>query len=297
MSQLELLADAGPRAGPEVVTVEGEHVHACSPEGAARSMRLVELLERVVPRRLDTGAAVLPDGVKCALPVPGGTVLVHQTPPRVHRFQWIAPDSPAPFGKGARYREVRLALPYLVVLAVFDGAPGAIPSLARSSECFFSNRPLDLAGLATELRYPALLNCSRFPDEDPARPLSWICVEHLRPLAPADDVATALRQGLASLLHHLLESGFNLSSEHHELSSWYSETVAAAVDPRVATVEAWERASAEDGLFALDVPWLPAGRTLAQVVARIGAARPQGGACVRTARDLQRVLFQDLPRK
>lgn len=285
-----------PRAGaaPESIAIEGERVHAVSPEGERRSIELAELLERVAPRRLDTGDTVLPDGVKCVLPLPGGTLFVHQTPPRVHRLQWIANDSPAPFGRGASYREVSLALPYLIVLAVFDGRPGAVPQLAGSSECFFSNRPLDADGLDTELAFPALLNCSRFPDGDPSRPLSWICVQHLAEAGRASErtVRGAVQKGLAALLHHLLESGFNLSSEHHEVSSWWSETVKAGVDPRLASVEAWERASAEDRLFALEVPWLPTGRTLRQVAQRIADARGRSGPGVRTARDLLRVIFR-----
>jgi hypothetical protein len=54
----------------------------------------------------------------------------------------------------------------------------------------------------------------------------------------------------------MLEAGFNYSSEHHELTSYWS--VSAAKIPDVADLDRWEALSCEDPLFALNVPWLPA---------------------------------------
>jgi len=295
-SQLELVGtQAGsPQAALDTITVEGEEVKAVSPEGEARSLKLVDLIQRVAPPRIDTCGIVLPDGVKCVIPIPKGSIFVHQTPPRVHSFEWIAADSPEPFGPGTSYRKVRIALPYLIVLAVFDGCPGEVPRLAGSSECFFSNRPLDADGVDTKLHFPALLNCSRFPADDPSKPLSWICVQHLPPTAHLGEktVGAAIRKGLGALLRHLLESGFNLSSEHHEGSSWYSQTVAAGIDARIASIEAWEQASSQDPLFALEVPWLPTGRTLDEIAQRIAAARGRKQQRFSNARDLMRAIFQ-----
>jgi hypothetical protein len=284
----------GQRGAQDRLIAEGERVLGESPEGELRWMKVTDWIERLVPRRIDTCDALLPDGAKAVLPIPKGNLVVHQTPPRTWNFQWIAKASPEPFGPGAEYREIRLALPYVIVLAVFDGAPGGLPRLSNSSECFFSTRPLDRAGFATELCYPALLNCSRFPLEAKDKPLSWICVQHLSPKAHmgAKTPSEALRRGLGALLQHLFESGFNLSSEHHELSSWFSETVAAGVDARIASVETWEQASAEDPLFVLDVPWLPTGHTLQSIVERIAQHRGGQDPRSRTASDLVRVVFE-----
>jgi len=292
---LKLIADGGAARGtPDTIAITGDRVTAVSPEGEVRSSTLGELIERIAPPRIDTCGTVLPDGVKCVIPIPRGSIFVHQSAPRVHSFEWIDPSSPAPCGQGTRYRKVRLALPYLIVLAVFDEVPGEAPRLAGSSECFFSNRPLDHDGVETRLLFPALLNCSRFPGGDPSKPLSWICVQHLRRMGIAGELATgaAIRAWLTALLRHLLESGFNLSSEQHEGSSWFSETVAAGVDARVSSVEAWEQATVEDPLFALEVPWLPTGRTLAQIAERIAAARGRRRARLESARDLMRAVFQ-----
>lgn len=284
-----------PIISPETIIIDGEEVGVVSPEGEARSIKLSALIERVAPPLISTCDAVLPDGVKCVIPIPQGSVLVHQTPPRVHSFEWITNDSPSPYGLGATYRKVSIALPYMIVLAQFEEAPGCLPQLGGTSECFFSNRPIDLEGMDTPLLYPALLNCSRFPIDEPLHPLAWICVQHLRPVRLTDETSKseAIRKGLQALLHHLLESRFNLSSENHELSSWFSETVKAEVDPRLASIETWEQHSAENPLFALDVPWLPTGHTLNEVVQRMARLRKSKDRRFTTARDLMRVIFQE----
>jgi hypothetical protein len=280
------------------VTIEGDEVRASLPEGAAASMKLENLLERIQATVPDSRGAILPDGVKCVLPMENGCIVVHQTPPRVHNFRWIAADSQAEFGPGTSYRQVRLALPYLIVLAVFERARGGLPRLSSRNECFFVNQPLDVKGVDSELCYPALLNCSRFPD-GPGHPLSWICTQHLSPreYARAQNLDQSLRMGLRALLHHLLETGFNRSSEHHELNSWFGESVAARIDPRVASVEAWERATAEDPLFVLEVPWMPTGFSLRKAAERMAEGRGRSGARVTCAEDVARLILNARPRR
>jgi hypothetical protein len=255
-------------------------------------MKLESLLGRTHAAVPDTRGAILPDGVKCVLPIGNGCIAVHQTPPRVYSFRWIAANSPAEYGPGTSYRQVRLALPYLLVLAAFERARGGLPQLSSHNECFFLNQPLDAKGLETELCYPALLNCSRFPDS-PGHPLSWICTQNLssREFGRAQNLDQSLRIGLQALLHHLLETGFNRSSEHHEMSSWFAESVAARIDPRIASVEAWERATAEDPLFVLEVPWIPTGFSLQKVVERIGEAHGPSRARVTCAEDVARLIL------
>jgi hypothetical protein len=279
------------KAASPIVTIEGERVHARSPEGAEADISVAEFSERLLSGLPDTRGIVWPDGTTSLEPTASGFVLVHQTPPAVHGFRWIAADSESEYGPGTTYREVRLALPFIVVLAVFERErrTGRF-QLGGRNECFFATRPLAREGMDTPLCFPALLNCSRFPDE-PTHPLSWICTQHLPPgeYARRDSLSRAVHDGLQALLRHLLESGFNRSSENHELSSWFTETVNARVDPRLASVEAWEAASAEDPLFALQVPWLQSGRNLGQVIARIREQR--GSRRIQTAQDVARVVL------
>jgi hypothetical protein len=282
------------------VTIEADQASVTLPEGESVSVTLSELIER-----LGTSAAgaatrnadvVLPDGVKGLLPIPGGCIAVYQRPPSIFNFRWIAPGSEAAYGPEASYRQVRLGLPYMIVLGVFERARGSVPQLGNRNECFFLNQPLDIGGLDTELCFPALLNCSRFPDE-PRHPLSWICTQHLeRSTRGSRSFEQSLRSGIGALLHHLLETGFNLSSEHHELNSWFTESVSAGIDPRIASVESWEEATQADPLFALEVPWLRTGKTLRQVADRIAEAKGRVKA-ISTADDIARLIVNAQPRQ
>jgi hypothetical protein len=279
------------RAPSEVVTIEGDEAVATLPEGSRRKMKVSELVRRIRPSVPDSSGAILADGVKCALPYPGGLVLVHQTPPRIHGFRWIDADSKAEYGPKTSYRPVRLALPYVIVLAVFEGVGRGTPFLSQRNECFFVNQPLEAKGLDTPLCFPALLNCSVIDRGD--YPISWICTEHLskKDFLGRPTLDASLRDGLGALLRHLFESGFNRSSEQHEGASGFSASVDAAIDPRIANVEDWERATLEEPLFAIEVPWLPTGRCLGEIAARIGRAGPSRRNSFTTAADLARVIF------
>jgi hypothetical protein len=103
------------------------------------------------------------------------------------------------------------------------------------------------------------------------------------------DTGKRMTASFEALRHCLLETGFNLSSEHHEASSWY--TMSREVDSRIATVEAWEAASAENALFVLEVPWLPANHTVRQVAERIFRHNDARARVPRTAAALARVVF------
>jgi hypothetical protein len=278
----------------EHIHIEGSEAIATSPEGQTAKLSLEALLARIAPPRMDTCGVLLPDGIKLILSEGAHTIWVYECPPRVHNFRWIAGDSPVPFGKGTKYRSVRIALPYLVALVVFGPGPNGQLQLTAANECFFRNAPLKDA--ADELLFPALLNCSKFVPEE-GHPLAWICTQHLNFAALLRETHQAKRlvASFSALRHCLLETGFNLSSENHEASSWF--TASRGVDPRINTVEAWEAASEKDSLFVLDVPWLRTGRSLAQVAERtfnnLGARRVNYA----TAAALARVIFnQTTPR-
>ena len=84
-------------------------------------------------------------------------------------------------------------------------------------------------------------------------------------------------------------TGFNDSSDRHEGASWFSES--ARVDPRVASVESWEAATAKGPLFVLDVPWLRTGLSLRQVVERVFKNQRAPRAAATSAGDLARLVF------
>ncbi len=277
----------------EQLQIIGNEVVASSPEGKTARMTLEALLASITPQEMNTGDVILPHGVRAVVSVGALTIWIHETPPRLYRLKWIAEDSPAAFGKGARYREVCLALPYVVVLAVFSPGHGGQLQLQGFNECFFRVAPL--ASLDDELCYPALLNCSKYTPPQ-GRPLSWICTQHLNfaRLAAEPDPNKRLRASFDALYHCLFETGFNYSSEKHEGSSWFSES--RQCDERIRTVDNWQKASQEKS-FVLDVPWLKTGYSVRQVATRIaenmGIIKPP----LHTAADLARVLFNHPSRK
>ena len=262
-----LFPQVAPRSG-YTVFIEGAEVCVRSTEGTDSRRPLREVLGEVGRDGPDS-CGILPEGTRAVLGMPnGGQVVVHQTPPRMHTFKWIAPDSPAPFGEGTQYRRVHVALPYLVVLAVFQRDNRGRLALTDKNEAFFTTRPL--CSLDDALCLPALLNVSSFQLRE-GHCLAWICTQHLkRPKREAGSGEDLYRARCVQRLHqHLLDGGFNQSSEHHEGSSWFGETVKRKVDPRLESVESWEHASAENPAFVLDVDWIPTGLSLGQVAQRI----------------------------
>jgi hypothetical protein len=270
------------------ITIEATQVTVTSPEGKTATMSLEDLIARLAPRRLDTRDMVLPDGVKVLFSQGSMAIVVHQTPPQVWNLLWIASDSPEKFGRGTKYRQVRIALPYLIVLAVFGPGEKGELQLTGKNECFFRTEPL--ASVDDDLLFPALLNISKFPVTD-GHPLAWICTEKLQRarLAREPDVNKRIQSGMEALLQCLLETGFNYSSEHHEGMSWFTES--RKIDPRIATVEAWEIATNDDPLFVLDVPWLKTGHSLRQVAGRIFKNMNASTGPIKTASDLARIVF------
>jgi len=128
------------------------------------------------------------------------------------------------------------------------------------------------------------------------KPLAWICTQHLdREFDAEPDRQRRFRLGFGALRHCLLETRFNYSSEHHEETSWYSES--RVVDPHIATVEAWEQATTENPGFALEVPWLPTGFSIGQVIDRIFSMNQATAPDLGNAEALNQLVFRHLKPK
>ena len=86
----------------------------------------------------------------------------------MHHLKWIASNSTRSFGgvgRSATYAFRRLALPYLVVFAVFTERGGRLV-LTGHNEVFFRTAPIESG--EDRLAFPALLNLSKFPDSTAA---------------------------------------------------------------------------------------------------------------------------------
>ena len=278
---LMFVRHAGEKGGQQVILMDDKAL-VDSYAGSQGSMSVADLVTRMGPG-ISTGPGVIPNGVRAILSQGGQTLVFWERPPHVASFQWIAEDSPRPYGPGTKYRTVRIALPYLLIAASFTREGNGVPELNTSAnECFFRNQPL--RSLDDELLYPALLNCSVM--KSPNAPLAWICTQYLNHRHQSED---PICNGLESVRYCLLETAFNLSSEHHEGNSWFGASKTKI--PQVETVERWESETNKDPLFALEVPWLPTKHTVKQFAERTFKRLGAADTSIKTADDVARIIL------
>lgn len=247
------------------VTLREDGVAVGEMAGMTRGLHvdvLMAQLAGVTPGMVKQPMFVPPDGTKWFLHGKKVNVLVHQTPPSMQRLKWVKRDEHDPDeGKGGKFKEVNLALPYVTIMAAI-GKQGMV---LGSNECFFSNWPIKTLG--DRLCYPALLNCSKW-QQPTGNALSWICTQWLSQKNKSD-LNSQLRHSVQELFACLLGTGFNYSSEMNEGNSWFTATQKAKVHPDIVTVAKWEKRSKKEPMFVLDVPWLETGLTVAQIARRV----------------------------
>jgi hypothetical protein len=242
---------------PDRITIEGGKAQLETAEGATHSFTEEDIEQYYRSRvcRPDDGVA-LADGVKYIEFKDKYMVIVHQTPPHARRLRWIASDSPAPFGPGTEYRNVRVSLPYMITAATFYSRGGKF-SLTGNNELYFRNEPL--RHKSDRLGYPALLNVSRIKGKK--REKTWICVQYL-----SVNHRSHWTSQLDALLGHTLNGGFNLSSEHHEGASYYGVSVAQNIHPDLSPIERWQERTDEDETWVLQVPWIEAKYSVGELI-------------------------------
>lgn len=178
-------------------------------------------------RDLNTGNIILPDGVKAMFNVANSVAVIHQTPPRIHNLRWAEKWNTC----GAYdYHDVRIALPYVILGMQFEH-----DSRLRQCHCFFRNEPL--TRLDDKLYLPLLHNCFGI----------YACL-HAAPVRKSDDIRSAIQ----TVMDRFFTAGFNFD----RTSNWLASGLATGKrDPRMATIEEWERSTAKDPRFILDVKW------------------------------------------
>ena len=270
------------------ISLEGTLACAVSPEGKQANMPISTLLSKAHSAQGEHHSAILPAGVKATFSRGPFIIWVHESEPEVYNFRWIANDSAVKYGEQAKYRPVRIALPFVLIIAVFVPGPRGQLTLSRFNECYFRTEALQSCN--DELYFPALLNCSKFRQPE-GHPLSWICSQNFQHASyeKETDFNSRIRGAFQALYEGMFTTAFNLSSEFHEGTSYYS--LSQGVDKRIATIEAWERATAEDDLFVLDVPWLKSGHTLGQIVERIFTNLKAPKVGLDSAEALGRIIF------
>ena len=230
--------------------ISGEKV-VCTQDGeAALSGRLTDFLHTLVDR-VDAPPPdeAIPEGVRFTWTRGAAAVMVYEEKPAVRTVRWLEDDSKAPYGPKAKYRQARLSFPYIVIVVGFDGG-----ALTGQHQCFYRVQPL--RSIDDELLLPNLLNVSpRSYGQD-----AWLCLAGLKENVAGMSWADK-RRAIAS---HVFEAGFSRSSEINEGASYYGEM--RSLDERIASLSAWEQATAADPLFMLKLPWKPLGRSIGDVM-------------------------------
>ena len=277
---LMFVRHAGEKGGNRI-TLTGGTAELENDAGGRTSMPLSALVKRMGPG-ISTGNSVIPHGVRAIVSQGNQTLMVWERPPHVASLSWIAKDSPHPYGSGTTYRQVRISLPYLIIVASFSRQGSDVVLNTHSNECFFRNEPL--RSLDDELLYPALLNCSVMKAN--GAPLAWICTQYLK---NKTELADPFANGLEAVRCCLLETSFNLSSEHHEGNSWFGASRKSI--PQIETVEKWEKETKKDPLFATGVPWLTTEHSVKDFAARTFKRLGAADTSVKTAEDVARIII------
>ena len=150
----------------DTLTITGKNVQARSPEGVTATMGIADFVEKINPPTMNCGGLILPRGVATFFSTESTTIMFWELPPAVHHVRWISADSEVPFkmpGASVLYEDRRIALPYVVIVAVFAKDPAGRLVLTGKNEAYFRTAPIQ--SRHDELMFPALLNISKFPKE------------------------------------------------------------------------------------------------------------------------------------
>lgn len=231
------------------LTIHGEEITWWNDSPETISIPLAEFIG-VLQAQADRGETEgpLPAGARFLIHRGPATLLVIEEPPQVRVVRWLDDESEQPFGDEARYRSVRLAFPYLVIVAVFLHG-----RLTTRTQCFYRTRPI--TGKRDLLYTPNLYNIDAREDMP-----CWLCLKKLRIEAAATDWDATV----SAIRNHVWQATFNRSATLDRTKSyWYKMQ---RIDPRIAGLTAWEEATRADPLFPLHVRWLPLGQTLGHIM-------------------------------
>lgn len=207
----------------------------------------IEGLSREQPRSVLSDGSPIPDQVRYIHTRGDATLAVIELSPQVRRVRWISADSKMPFDEGTQYESVNLAFPFIVLLILFRKG-----NLCNYQQLFYRTRPL--RSEKEKLYFPNLLNVA------PAYGyISCFCVRKIGNIS-----ALPMGYQIQKLIQHFWEAGFNESMNTH--GSYWDRMRRANLDPRISSLDNWRKATEEDPLFMLTVPWRSAGVTVHEVI-------------------------------
>ncbi len=267
----------------DVIEIIGDTVYAMGGDGAGRrtverQVGLRELLGGIASSmetsQTDT-TLFLPAGTRYVKVRGASTGLVVELPPEIRRVTW----SPAKMDQGGAYSAHWLAFPYTIHICILYTIEGdeAYGGGLEEMRVYYRNAPLQSPD--DPLYVPNLFNVQ----VDPV--LTSNCRACLRG-HPEDLENLPLAKQMETLLNFFWETGFNLDIERSGFER------AKILDPRIASLQAWEAASKADPLFPLGIRWEPAGCTPRQVLDRLIDVRRPDVKPLQSASDLADLMYR-----
>lgn len=257
----------------ERIKIEGQNVslyRGGDPPVLERQVSLQDFLREITiaTRRPGRGNhLLLPPGARIIKVDGTATVCCLEQPPQVRLIRWSADQ----MGKGGEYQTYRLAFPYIVYFFLFFQAS------LEDMRVYYRIAPLQSPN--DVLLMPNLWNVQADPEKPSA------CRACLRG-RPEDLWERPLVQQVTMLLDFFWGTGFNTDIAGNCFER------ARGLDPRINTLEAWEKASEAEPLFPLAVPWETLELTVADVMDRLVESGPQHQRAIGDASDLANLMYR-----
>ncbi len=229
--------------------------------------RVLEEMRRAGDRQ--PSCLVLPGGARRWLERRDLTAVAIELPPQARMVRWLADGSRLRYGQRAAYERYFLSFPYVELLLVFRGG-----TLTGYQQLYYRTASIEQG---EDLLLPNLYNVAEGYGQ-----LCWLCLVNMR-----DVTRLSWPAKINAVVEHVFGAAFNQSSEVHEGNSYWGAM--RDLDPRLASPEAWQKATRENPRFALDVAWRPANTTVtAELLAMLDHI--EAPVRVETAADLSNIL-------
>ncbi|MGA7578656.1 MAG: hypothetical protein ACLQUW_03005 [Desulfobaccales bacterium] len=238
-----------------------------APARVARRAPLASLL-RYVSRVMPPPLPLLPPGSRWLRQRKDLLLLAVEDPPQCRTLR-VSGGKKGEDG----YRSYRLAFPYLIYLLTFR------QDIFEEMKMFFRVAPLASPG--DTLYHTCLPNVRGEPGHYGSQ---RVCLRY----RPEMVEGVPLAEAVPALLDFFWSTGFNQDISN----SAFERASGLLPDPRLADLAAWEKATAADPLFPLEVDWEAADRKLPDLWAECLKLHGENGQPVQDAMELADILFR-----
>jgi len=230
----------------ELLIVQDKRVLLKKPgeKGFRKEVQLTPFMKKLAPLLGGTpgeAVAIPPYGAKAMWRNGTTTVVQIELPPQLRTVYWILEGSEKDYGSGVKDKARNLAFPYIEIFVKFQNN-----ALSGDQCLYYRTEPVE--SMDDVLLQSNLLNVSDFDPGEIHGQKAWFCSQYFSVPASA-----SWKEKIAGIHGLLWQWTFSKSSEHHEGNSYWKYN--HGIDPRISTIDAWEKASKKDPFFMLKVDW------------------------------------------